>query len=366
MATIASIETTYVRVPLALPMRSAAVDLSTADHVIVRVRDTDGATGTAEAIPRPMMYGETVGTILAIIRDEMAPRVVGHPVEHLSRLRDQLDVLVGNPSAKAALELACLDLQCRRLSVPLHQFLGGVTDQVQVTAVLSDGRPGDVVDEAIRFRERYGITSFKFKIGRGVKDDLATTGQLRESLGADVEIYPDANRAYDARSALSYATAAEAYELRWLEEPTPASDILDRRRLVERSPIPVLADDSVWSPEAVVREVLAERTTAVSLKIARSGHRDAERIRGFCESVGAPIVIGSQGDTGLGTAFSLAFAASRASTCRYPAELGYVLRMEGDLLMTSLPIRDGVMHVPKGPGTGVELDEDAISRWEVA
>lgn len=366
MATIASIDASYVRIPLTMPMRSAAVDLTTADHVLVRICDTDGVVGVAEAIPRPMMYGETVGTVLAVLREELAPRLVGLGVESVARQRDALDGLVGNPSAKSAVELAALDLWCRRLDVSLHQYLGGANDRVRVTAVLSEGDPGDVADEAVRFREQFGITCFKYKIRRGLQQDVATTRNLRESLGTDAVIYPDGNRALDARAALHFAEAVTDFDVRWLEEPTPASDLFGRRWLADRSPIPILADDSVWTPESVACEVLAGRASGVSLKIARSGYRDAERIRGFCETVGTPTVIGSQGDSGVGTAFSLAYAAAHASTSHRPAELGYFLRMESDLLTTPLPIVDGWMQVPDGPGTGVELDLAAVDHWEIA
>jgi L-alanine-DL-glutamate epimerase-like enolase superfamily enzyme len=128
----------------------------------------------------------------------------------------------------------------------------------------------------------------------------------------------------------------------------------------------VLGDESVPGPGDVSREVLAGRCAAISLKVGRSGYLDADRIRGFCESAGVPILSGSQGESSVGTLACLAYAAAHPSTVRYPSELSYFLKLEADLLTEPLTVRDGRLAVPDRPGNGVEIDDRTLDRYRMS
>lgn len=364
-STIAAVEAIPFRIPLRRAVTFAKGTLTTADHILVRVRDSDGAVGLAEAIPRPMMYGETVGTMLAVYEEEIRPRVLGESIWHEERVARRLDGLVGNISAKAAFELALADLRCRRLGISCHRYLGGYVDKVQVSAILGYGPPEEVAAEAVEWREAQGVSAFKVKVGLDLPRDLVTCRLVREAVGDAALIYVDANRGFDVLDAVRFGQEAEAYGVAWIEEPSTAERILDRRRIAVEGGLPILGDESVASPAEVAREVLAGRTHLVSLKVSRSGYRVADQIRGFCETAGVPIIMGSQGDSGVGTLSILPYAAAHQSTAQYPTEYGYFLHLADDLLAVPLTISRGCLEVPAGPGAGIEIDETKLDHYRI-
>lgn len=365
MTKIERIDVAPFRIPLRSPVRFATGTLTVADHVLVRVTDSDGAVGTAEAIPRPMIHGETVGSTVAAYDGVITPLAVGRSLSELERIHEELGALVRNETAKAAFEIACLDLVAQRLGTSVHRLLGGYTDQLAVSAMLAYGQPGAVAEEALGHRDAHGIESFKLKVGRDLSKDLATCRSVREAVGPDALVYVDANHGYDALTALRFCEAAAELGIAWIEEPCPADDVVARRRLTRQSPLAVLADESAISPGDVAREVLDSRADMISLKVARSGRRDADRIRGFCETAGVPFVMGSQGDSGIGTLTSLAYAAAFASTSRYPAEYSYFLHLADDLLAETPRIAGGKLSVGGEPGYGINLDTGKLEHYRL-
>src|SRR3982750_1781763 len=105
--TIAAITTTIFALPLESELKwGKASRLAEARHVLVQVTLSDGSSGVAEAPPRPTIYGETVYSITSIIEHELAPRIVGIPVE---KVQTRLQEIKNNHAAKGALDMALQD-----------------------------------------------------------------------------------------------------------------------------------------------------------------------------------------------------------------------------------------------------------------
>jgi L-alanine-DL-glutamate epimerase-like enolase superfamily enzyme len=362
MTVIDRIETIPFRIPLISPVAFATGLLTAAEHVLVRVTDSDGATGVAEAIPRPMIYGETVGSTMAVYEEEIRPRFLKRSIWERERFTHELELLIANNTAKTALELALHDLAAKHLGVSCHRLLGGYAGEVGVTAVLGYGTPEQVAEEAVAQAERHGIGSFKLKVGEDLARDVATVRRVREAL-PDALVYVDANHGYDVLDALRFGRMVAELDLAWIEEPCPAERVLDRERVAAAGTLNVLADESVPTAAAVAAEVLGRRAHMISMKVARTGYAGGDLVRGFCELAGVPIVIGSQGDSGIGTLTSLAYGAAHRATSRYPGEYGYFLELADDLLATPLRIRDGRLAVRDVPGNGVEIDDDKLAHY---
>jgi L-alanine-DL-glutamate epimerase-like enolase superfamily enzyme len=362
--TIERIEAIPFRIPMSGAVAWGGPTLASAEHVLVRVTDSDGATGTAEAIPRISIYGETVGSVLAVYETELRPRFCGRAVWDRERFWNELDGVVANHTAKGAFDLALADLLCRRLGVSCHRWLGGYAPEHAVTAVLGFGRPDEVEAECRQLRDEHGIRGFKLKAGHGLDNDVATIAAVRRDQ-PDALIYVDANHGFDQLQALEFGRRVRDLGVAWVEEPVPADQVLGRQRVAESGLLNVFGDESCTTPGEVGREVLAGRAHLVSMKIARTGYLGSDQIRGFCETVGAPIVIGSQGDSGIGTLTSLAYAAAHRSTTRYPGEYAWFLRLTDDLLAEPLRIEGGVLRVREAPGNGVEIDEAKLDHYRM-
>jgi L-alanine-DL-glutamate epimerase-like enolase superfamily enzyme len=355
-------------IPFAIPytkaLKFASGEVHTAEHVLVRVHTDDGVIGTAEAPPRPYTYGETQASIVAVIDDLFAPAVVGRTLLERERIHADLDRTVGNPTAKAALDMAVWDALGQSLDVSVTALLGGWTDRMRVTHMLGFDDPAAMVAEAERMREQHGITTFKVKVGRMPVDlDVAVCRALREHFGDTVELYIDGNRGWTASEAARALRMMDDLDLLFAEELNPADDVLGRRWLVQQTRMPFIADESAARPGEVTRELLGGSATAISIKTARSGFTQGQRILHECEGLGVEVLMGNQIDGQLGTACTVAFGAAHRHTSRRPGELSNFLDMEDDLLAEPLTITGGTLAVRPGPGLGLVIDEDRLTHY---
>ncbi|GAT10026.1 enolase [Mycolicibacterium novocastrense] len=361
---IVAVEAIPFAIPYVKPLKFASGEVRAAEHVLVRVHTDEGVIGVAEAPPRPFTYGETQDGILAVIRQIFAPQIVGLTLTERETIHARLARTVGNPTAKAAVDMAIWDALGRTLGLPVTALLGGYTDHMRVSHMLGFDTPETMVAEAERINDLYGITTFKVKVGRRpVSLDTAVVRALRERFGNSIELYIDGNRGWTAAESLRAMNEMADLDLLFAEELCPADDVLGRRWLVSHLDIPFIADESVPTPADVTREIMGGSATAVSIKTARTGFTGSRRVHHLAEGLGLEVVMGNQIDGQLGTACAVAFGSAFELTSRRAGELSNFLDMADDLLISPLRIHDGQLHVPAGPGLGIDIDTDKLGRY---
>lgn len=361
---ITRIEAIPYAIPYSHPLKFASGEVHTADHVLVRVHTEDGIVGEADAPPRPYTYGETQTSIKNIVEEVFAPHVVGRSVFDRAQIHAVLRRTIHNQVAKGALDIALWDAMGKALQTPVTTLLGGWTDSMSVSHMLGFKPAQELLDEARRFGEEYGITTFKLKTGRRpLSLDIEACHVLREGLGEGVDLYLDANRGWTANEAMEVLRRTEGLGLSLLEEPCDAKEAMSRRRLVERSPIPVVGDESVPTAGDAARELLSGGCNAICIKTARSGFTEAQEILGLCTGLGVDVTMGNQIDTQVGSLATVTFGAAFEATSRRAGELSNYLDMTDDLLAEPLEIRDGRIHVRHVPGVGAAIDEAKLERY---
>jgi L-Ala-D/L-Glu epimerase len=361
---ITKVEAIPFAIPYRKPLRFASGEVAVAEHVLVRVHADGGLVGAAEAPPRPFTYGETQQSIIAVIDTIFAPQVVGLSPLQRELLLCRMNRTVGNPTAKSAIDMAIWDLIGQSVGVPVTDLLGGFTDRLRVAHMVGFAPAAEMVAEAERVRDSYGISTFKVKVGRRpIELDIEACRALRHALGFDVEIYIDGNRGWTAAESARVLRALADLDLAFAEEPCPADDVLDRRWLVAHSTVPIFADESVSRPGEVVRELLQGAASGISIKTARTGFTYSQRVLHLCEGLGVEVVIGNQIDGQIGSLCALAFGAAFERTSRRAAELSNFLDMTDDLLAEPLQIQHGSAWVRKGPGLGIQIDEDKLAQY---
>jgi L-alanine-DL-glutamate epimerase-like enolase superfamily enzyme len=212
-----------------------------------------------------------------------------------------------------------------------------------------------------------GVNAFKIKVGRHpIELDIDACHVLREGLGASTELYLDANRGWTANEAMTVLERTAGLGLSLLEEPCNAHEIMGRRRLVVKSPIPVVGDESVPTLGDAARELHTGGCNAISIKTARTGFTESQKILALCEGLGVDVIMGNQIDTQVGTTATLVFGAAFELTARRPAEMSNYLDLTDDLLAEPLVIADGRIAVPTVPGVGALIDPDKLERYQQA
>ena len=130
---IVRIEAIPFAIPYRKPLRFASGEVHVADHVLVRVHTDDGVVGVAEAPPRPYTYGETQQSIIAVVDTVFAPQLAGLTLLDREAVHARLDRTIGNPAAKAAVDMAIWDALGRTLDLSVWQLLGGWSDRMRVS-----------------------------------------------------------------------------------------------------------------------------------------------------------------------------------------------------------------------------------------
>ncbi len=363
---ITKVEAIPFAIPYLHPLKFASGAVHVAEHILVRVHGEDGVIGQAEAPPRPFTYGETQASIKAVVEGIFAPQIIGLDILDREKVQTRINRTVGNPCAKGALDIALWDLIGKSLGVPVNRLLGGYTDRLRVSHMIGFDTPERMVDVAQSCVETYGITTFKVKVGRNPYQlDIEVCRALRRHFGDKVDLYIDGNRGWSSADSARALRAMADLDLLFAEELNPADDVMGRRWLVRQARIPFFADESVSRPAEVVRELLDGSATAVSIKTARTGFTQSQRVLYLAESLGVETYIGNQIDGQLGTMASLVFGASYRATAVRAAELSNYLDMSDDLLTDPLQIKDGHMQLRDLPGLGVTVDESKLSHYRV-
>lgn len=362
---ITRVDAVPVEIPLSRPMQFASGAADVADHVIVRIHTDEGLVGHAEAPPRPYTYGESPETIVGAVTKWFAPALVNLDPLARGQVEAAMGWVVGNPAAKAAIDVAVWDLAGQYLGQPCHVLLGGYGTSVPVAHMLGfRSSPRAVVEEALELREHYGITAFKVKVGRpDESEDVATCTALREALGSGAILYVDANRGWSPNQAIRAMHRMADLDLGLLEEPNPADDLIGRRRIIEALDIPVLGDESCATLAQAAQRLCARSCDMVSVKVARTGFTQSARLLALCDALGAEVVVGNQIDGMLGSLAAASFASAHASAAQHPAEVSNFLDSTDHLLTEPVEISNGRFEVRDQPGLGAQIDEEKLDRY---
>ena len=365
---VETVSTTLVDLPLHRPhqFRDSTMDVQAV--LLVRVATGDGVVGVGEGVVPggPWWGGESVETMQVVIDRYLAPLAVGADLGRLPALRGRMDRLVAaNPFAKCALETAMWDAWARTLGLPLHALLGGrCRDALPVTWAIGAADPDVVVDEAMARIESGGHASIKLKMGAlEPAADTARVEKIASSLAQVTSVRVDLNGAWDELTATRLLPRLQQAGIDLVEQPTPAWDVEALARLCALLRVPVMADESLRSDHDALTLAARRAADVFSLKIGKSGgYLATQRIAAVAQAAGIPCHGGTGIESSLGTLAGAHLLATLPAVT-YGSELFGPLLMTDGLLAEPLDYRDGALHLPDGPGLGIDLDEDRVARY---
>ena len=364
---IADLRIVQADVPLARPHKMSFTTLEAVNFVFVRVETSDGLVGWGEAacLGGPTWSEESAESVTATIERYIAPWLIGRDPTGIEALRLEMARRVqGNPFARAAVEMALWDLAGRALGVPVHRLLGGrVRDRVPLSWSLAVADPRAELEEA-QEKVRLGHRIFKIKTAVGsVEDDVERVRQLRETLGPRISLRVDANQGWDRPTALRAIRALEPYALDFVEQPVPRWDVDGLAMIASRVAVPIMADESCFTPQDALAIARQHAASILSLKVTKSGGLLASlAIARVAEAAGMGCYVGCMIETSLGTAAYLQLALA-AAPVTWGCELFGPLLLRGDVTRRPVEYADGCILSLDGPGLGVEIDEAALREW---
>lgn len=218
---------------------------------------------------------------------------------------------------------------------------------------------GDFEADLTRFEEGYetGCRWFKLKVGIGNIDEEAKMIVRMAESHDDVVVCGDSNGAWTEQQASRFLRSVEGSAVRFVEQPTYADRALIR--VAERSAVAVCADESARTLDDLL--MLGPTAVAgVSLKLIKHGGiTGVMRGATLCDELGLEInLAGKVAESSISAAANLHCAAAMSATdfgCS-PAHWG----LAADVCDNPPRLVDGAFTVPRGPGLGIDVDEDRV------
>ena len=347
-----AVELRRVRLPLVSPFRTPLGTEFVREALLIRVESDDGeGWGECVAGSEPLYCSEYVDAAWLTIRRYFGPRLLGAPHLTASEVQSLLRDYKGHRMAKAALEMAVLDLELRVAGISLSTFLGGVTDSVTPgVAIGIMSSVGELLDSVSEYLEA-GYRRVKLKIEPGW--DLEPVEAVRERFGGDLMVQVDANGAY-ARSDIAHLGLLDQFSLLLIEQPLDEEDLIGHAQLANHLRTPVCLDESIVSAHSAATAISLGACSVVNIKAGRvGGYLEARAVHDVCLSRNVPVWCGGMLETGLGRAANIALASLPGFTL--PGDISASDRYFREDITAPFVLKDGTIAVPTGPGLGVEV-----------
>lgn len=326
-------------------------DASDVARVVFVRLDAEGTEGWGASSPSDVTR-ETPETVVEAL-GTLSSGLKGSSFEHGRDIADAMDRrLPGNPAAKAAIDMAVFDALAKARGQPLHEMLGTARELALTDRTVGLMPPEDGIRKAKEFvGERF--RAIKIKLAGDPDEDLERVSGIRAAVGNHILLRTDANEAFSYRRALQFAKQAYPHVIEFLEQPLPAGDLPGQRNLTEASPIPIMADESVHTPQDAAKVVWGKCARLVNLKLMKSGGI-VRAIEGnaVCESASVPTMIGCNAESQLSIAAGLHVALSQKNV-RF-ADLDSHFNLVDDPA-SGVIFDDGYLRPSGKPGLGVAV-----------
>ena len=341
--------------------------------ILVRLTDENGVQGWGQTVPVETWTYETVETVETTLRQYLAPAILGADPTDISDVHARMErtirpsFSIGQPLCKAGIDLACYDLWGKQSAKSVSDLLGGAK-KTEVTLSWTIQSPTIAgAENQLRQGKEFGYGNFNIKIGYP-----QTPAYDLELVRAVMAFAPngfhwaDANTNYDLDTAVAMAPKLANLGLKGLESPLGPNRIRAYQRLKRQGALPILMDEGIVSPVEVAEFIALDMFDGIAMKIARCGGLwNASRIAQLLQENELLLFASGLTDPELSMAATAHFFAWTG--LEFPAAVNGPQYLVGRGTMDpKFRARGAVMHVPAGPGLGVELTEEAKASMTTA
>jgi O-succinylbenzoate synthase len=361
---IQSLTLHHLSMPLVSPFETSFGRETDRQCVLITLQ-AEGLTGYGECVATrdPGYNYETSGTAWHILKDFVAPLILGQDVIDTQDFQKRVEGIRGHHLAKAGVEMALWDLLGKRDGKSLKEMLGGTRDRVEVGVSIGIQESVSALVRSVESYLEKGYRRVKIKIKPGREVD--ETSAVRRA-------YPDLRLQVDANSAYTLETAGtlkplDDLNLLLIEQPLFEDDIWDHRKLQAEFKTPICLDESVVSPRHARYALEMEACKIINIKPARvAGLSQGIMIHDYCRARNVPVWCGGMLETGVGRASNLAIASLPGFIL--PGDISASDRYyQRDVTNERFVLNDdSTINVPNSHGLGVTIDEGALKQFTLA
>lgn len=360
-------------VVLRLPEISDAAD-GTQDDLLIKVETDEGIVGYGEVDTAPvvgkaiidayMSHGTCYGLKEVVVGAdpfdyEQIWTDMWRKTYYYGRFGPVMHVMSG-------IDMALWDIMGKASNKPVHKLLGGsYVSKARAYASALMPETTEMVKAMVDEYVSLGYKAIKFgwgPLGYDVDFDVKLVTAARKAAGDHVDIMIDIGKRYHLKSALRMAKAMEQLDIYWLEEPLPAEDYTGYKRLTESTTMRIATGEEESGRLAFSRLITEAGVDIVQPDMSRCGGlTEAKKIATLCADHNV-VMVPHAFKTGVLVAASLHMI---AATPDVPFLEFSVTRsgIRKELLAKPFVAKDGYVDVPQGPGLGIELNPEVISKY---
>jgi len=361
---IESVTFHHLSMPLIAPFETSFGRETERQCIIIEIH-SEGLIGYGECVAsyNPGYSYETTGTAMPILKEFIAPLILGQDIKNALDFQDRMVSIRGHHLAKAGVEMAIWDLLGKREGKSLKQLFGGVRDKVEMgVSVGIQASPEKLVETVTDFvNSGYARVKLKIKPGKDV-----TYAQAIRKAFPNIRLQVDANSAYTMDDADSLKPLDDL-NLLLIEQPLFEDDIWDHHKFQAKFNTPVCLDESIVSPRHARYAIEMKSCKIINIKAGRlGGLSQGIMVHDLCQQNNMPVWCGGMLETGIGRASNLAL--SSMSNFILPGDVSasdryYTRDITNERFVLNT---DSTITVPTGPGLGVTIDEEALKSYTLA
>ncbi len=356
-----------IRLPLVEPFESSSGAIAKRRIFLLELIDTDGRIAWGECVggELPNYTPETIETCWQMIRDHIAPRVLGRKFVSPREVHPALETdFRGHNMAKAAIEMAMWNLAAQIDGVSLSKLLGGTRDKVGTGIAIGLQKDPPTVATKAADALAQGYRKIKIKIAPG--KDIEYVAAVREAIGPDAPLMVDANNAYTLDD-LDTLKRLDAFGLIMIEQPLAWDDVIRHATLQKELTTPICLDESITDINKAEDMIALGSGTIINIKPGRlGGFTPSLAVHDLCHRHDILVWCGGMLESGIGRAYNVALAS--LPNFRIPGDLSPSARYwERDIVEPEWTMDDdGFVKVPlDAPGLGVTIDEERVESLTV-
>jgi O-succinylbenzoic acid--CoA ligase len=338
--------------PLVTPVVTAKTVISLRRGWVLVLDDDAGNRGVGDAAPGPGFgagHGATRQVLKGLVK-ESGPLAGAHVDDPESFLNSLHNVLSPAPEARAALELALLDLFAQRKGCSVASLLSDAPHtSIPICQLVSSP------DEAIAAVST-GVQTLKLKVAAGSLDqDVARVALIRDAVGSTIALRLDANGGWTLQQAREALARLQAFEPSWVEQPLPAGAIESLQALRQSTEVPIAVDEGLATPQDLARHMDADALDVAVLKpMFLGGLLAARRMAEQALDAGLRVVVTTAMESAVGRLGALQLAASLPASSE---AFGLGSPLAQDVAPVPRP-RRGRWFLSGTPGLGVEMPQE--------
>lgn len=357
---ITEIHIARLTIPLTRPFITAVRRTECVDDVIVMIKTNRGNIGYGSAASTPAITGDSTESIVAAIKDILAPQLIGRSISELNLLLQMMHQSIkGNTSAKAAMDIALHDVFAQYCGLPLYQLLGGNKNTTNSCITISVKSIEDMVQDALDLVKQ-GYRTIKIKLGLNPVEDMKRVYAIRQAVGTSITLLVDANQGWSYEDALKVIESFKLLNIPLVEQPVAARDMSHLKAISEQVDCSIIADEACFSAEDTLNIVINKSCDGVNIKLMKSGGiEQAQVIYNIAKTAQMQIMVGCMLESPIGVAAIASFALSKPDILY--ADLDPIFLIRDNYVLGGAQCLGNDIVLSDKPGLGIEGFSQGLS-----